>query len=481
MSDLAIIERDSRISESLLWDLQDKFYKNHGIEFWRERASFSSANTLVVSASVELLISFLKDQRAYIDSESPIYFVELGTGSGCFAYRFLQEFFLRMSSCPEISNLDVRYVMTDFIPEIISIWRANPFLKTFVDSRKLDFAVFDPACEQAIATGSSGWLIDPRSCANAPLFIANALFDTIGVDGFRFADGEVSEVLISTEANPDDPMSSLINNTLVIHQKIGEVVPMHYYDNCDFNKLIEEYSSNLRRGVLSMPIRALEILNNLRTLTGGRMALLCCSRGFSDLRYAEVFEQLQYSDLSFPLNFDALKRYFATIGGELLLPRNLEDTFVTRCLSFGYVLPEIQRADLPRTRVQYPVAVNQLETATASVHQKMTKRLGSAKSAIAWFVDVIATGHFDPPLFLKCVVQMMDAIELELPNAPESDVAELLDLLHKVDSNIYTFDRALPESMSAEADVFSYLIRVWQRASAAHHQPVGRSFFEIAD
>ncbi len=139
MSDIATIERDARISRSILWDLQSQFYKKHAVDFWRQRASFTSANTVVISACVDLLINYLIDQRDRFDEQRPIYFVELGTGSGCFAFRFLQEFLSRLSGTAVISKLNVRYVMTDFIPEIVSIWQANPFFAEVCCERKFGF------------------------------------------------------------------------------------------------------------------------------------------------------------------------------------------------------------------------------------------------------------------------------------------------------------------------------------------------------
>ncbi|CAN5275195.1 hypothetical protein BH10CYA1_BH10CYA1_58910 [soil metagenome] len=482
MSNVAIIEPDTRISKSVLWEIQSRFYKKHGIEFWRQRASFTSANTVVVSACVDLMISYLKDQGKHLDPKQPIYFVELGTGSGCFAYRFLKEFFSRLSSAPEISHLNVRYVMTDFIPEIVSIWQSNPFLKPFIDSESLDFAVFDPVCDQVIATSCFGWSVNSQVLINAPIFIANALFDTIGVDGFRFSKLGTSEILISTEANSNDPMSSLVSNTLAIHQSDGAVVQTPYYDNQHFDTVLNDYSSVLQNGVLSIPIKALEILENLRNLTQSRMALLCCSRGFTDLHYAELSEQLQYHDLSFPLNFDALRKFFAITGGELFLPKNQSDVFVSRCIAFGYYLPESQKADSEHVQEQYPISADKLVHVAETIQKKMSQSVNDSggKSTIDAIIDIVTTGQYDPPLFLKCLAQSMDSIESELPHASQSDLARLIDLLYKVDSNIYTFDREIPESLGGD-DVLGLLIRVWQRASAAHHQPTGRTLFSIEE
>ncbi len=335
-------------------------------------------------------------------------------------------------------------------------------MQKFVANGSLDFALFDPAFERVISTACFGWSINSESLINAPVFIANALFDTIGVDGFHFSDGNTQEVLISVQANTEDPLSSVLDNTLVIDQSVGPVVQLPYYEQQHFDVILKKYSNELERGTLSIPIEALEILDNLRNLSRNGMALLCCSRGFSDLRYAALAEQLQYQDLSFPLNFDALKKYFATIGGELFVSRDPLGTLVSRSLSFGFYLPGTRAPASQRVREQFPEYANRLNQVTEAVQQKLSRRLSNLscnQSTIDYVVDVVTTGCFDPPRFVNCIAQMMDAIEAELPNASESDVARLKEVLRKVDANIYTFDRPIPESIDDD-DVFAFLIRI---------------------
>ncbi len=474
-----IIEQDVRFSRSILWALQRQFYLENGINFWRERASFTSASTVAVSACVDLLLTCLNERVVHINLDAPVYLLELGTGSGCFAYRFLKDFMVQKQTISELTNLDIRYVMTDFIPEIIEIWRCNPYLKTFVESGALDFAVFDPAHDQTFRTSCFEWVVDSTAFVNPPIIVANAVFDTISVDGFCFENGVAREITVSVEADPIAPLSSLVSNTLSLHQRVGAPIQLPYYENQDFDSLLSQYVDTLNKGTLSLPIGALEIIDNLRKMTNSSFAMLCCSRGFTDLSYAENSESLHYDDLSFPLNFDALKRYFANCGGELLTPN---ESTIARCFSFGLFLPEAQGAELKKTREQYSKSARHqmdvfklVKAKEFSLKQLVDNRAGST-SAIAFLIDMMAIGNYDPPLFLTCATHLLDAIESELASADKQKIDQLTSTLHLVDSNIYAFDRALP-TVKGDEDAYTLLISVWQRANQAHHQPTGRSLF----
>jgi hypothetical protein len=469
------IERDKRLSQSVLWDLQRQFYLNNAIDFWRERASFTSANPVVVSASVDLLFAFLGDCLPFLDARAPIYVIELGTGSGCFAYRFLKQFLPRLRSSAALTKLDIRYVMTDFIPEIVDVWRRNAFLKEFVEDGVLDFAVFDPAHEKEFVTSNFAWNVESSAFLNPPIFIANALFDTIAVDGFRFQNGAIDEVIVSVNADSDDGLSALISNSLSLQQKFKPLTQRPYHDDPDFEFIVKQYSVEIPSGTISIPIEALNILKNLRKSLSPSFALLCCSRGFTGIDYVKNFDELQYNDLSFPLNFDALKKYFGTCGGELLIP---DQPLVTRCLSFGYFLEGKTIPVLERTQAQYPLSASRLMDVHTSLDEKESRLASAAvtRSTIDLFVDIVSTGQFDPPLFLKWLTRSLDAIESELPTASNDQCDRLRFVLRQVDANIYTFDSSVPQ-VEEEEDLFALLIRLWQRANAGHHQSKGISLF----
>src|SRR5690242_11313763 len=86
-----ILGDKQRLSESILWRLQANFFAQRGIDAWREGIvpHYISSNPFIANAYAQVAFGFLKDCQATsdgLDRSQPIYIVELGTGSGRFAY-----------------------------------------------------------------------------------------------------------------------------------------------------------------------------------------------------------------------------------------------------------------------------------------------------------------------------------------------------------------------------------------------------------
>src|SRR4051794_30481461 len=82
------------LGRSMVWHLQRTFYADQGIEAWSRSKVPQSITTspLIARAYARIVFGFLRDMHASIDPTHPVYIVELGAGSGRFAYRFLKAF-----------------------------------------------------------------------------------------------------------------------------------------------------------------------------------------------------------------------------------------------------------------------------------------------------------------------------------------------------------------------------------------------------
>lgn len=90
-----------------------------------------SSNPVMAQAYSQILFSYLRDCIAaaqngeiVLDTTQPIYIVELGAGSGRLAYHFLQTFYPRYQASP-FAGQPIKFVMTDFVPEILMFWQEN--------------------------------------------------------------------------------------------------------------------------------------------------------------------------------------------------------------------------------------------------------------------------------------------------------------------------------------------------------------------
>src|SRR5512136_2422752 len=121
-----VLERDCRLSESMLWGVQRRYYSQQGIQAWSRSKvpHFITCNPAIAAAYAEVVLGFLRDGQAVLDPGQPVYIVELGAGAGRFGYLFLRKF---AALAPRSPLRDVRwtYVLTDFAEETIAYWQAH--------------------------------------------------------------------------------------------------------------------------------------------------------------------------------------------------------------------------------------------------------------------------------------------------------------------------------------------------------------------
>ncbi|HEV7519013.1 MAG TPA: hypothetical protein VGR07_22205, partial [Thermoanaerobaculia bacterium] len=122
-----LLERNRRLSESLLWRLQRNFFERQGGQAWTAGTvpQYVTSNAWIADAYARIVFGWLRDWCAApaadpgaphpsLDFEQPFHVVELGCGSGRFAYHFLLRFFDLLCRSA-LAGVPVRYVLTDFV------------------------------------------------------------------------------------------------------------------------------------------------------------------------------------------------------------------------------------------------------------------------------------------------------------------------------------------------------------------------------
>src|SRR5438132_8998 len=139
-----VLESGMPLAQSMVWQLQRTFYADQGVAAWSQSGVPQSITNspIIARAYARIVLGFLRDMSAELNPNEPVYIVELGAGSGRFAYRFLKAF---TALREETSDADQRftYVLTDAAPSVLDYWRDNPRLQPFVAAGVLDFAHFD--------------------------------------------------------------------------------------------------------------------------------------------------------------------------------------------------------------------------------------------------------------------------------------------------------------------------------------------------
>src|SRR5579883_3035786 len=200
-ADVAVLERNSPLSQSIIWRLQTEFYAQRGTKAWSEDQvpCYITSNPCIAEIYARMVAAFLSDctrhssgQAKPVSRQNPLRILELGAGPGKFAYLFLLQL-SRLLNETEIPLDVVRYCMTDCSASSIQSWRENKYLLEFVERGVLEFQLLE--ADKATSPGNTG-----VSSQSPLVVIANYVFDSLAQDVFLIKDGELSEFLVTTTA-----------------------------------------------------------------------------------------------------------------------------------------------------------------------------------------------------------------------------------------------------------------------------------------
>src|SRR5262249_24696687 len=231
-----------RLSQSLLWRLQRNYFERHGIEAWRSGAvpHHITSSPFIADAYARVVLGFLRDCRV-LDHSQPVHIVELGSGSGRFAYSFLKKF-LNLYRNSSLKEIPVKYVMTDFTNRNLEYWRTHPSLVPFIEERSLDLARFDLEHDVQIELLDSGEILSPATLRNPLIVISNYVFDSTPQDAFLAAEENLFEILVTLttpepEVDTEDP-DILSRVEVSAHENL---INGNYYDDPKWNRILLDY------------------------------------------------------------------------------------------------------------------------------------------------------------------------------------------------------------------------------------------------
>lgn len=208
---MPIVQKFTRFDESIVWSLLHRFYMEAGPAAWSNKIvpQRSTSNAFCADTYASIVASFFKELMAEGNSKPPVV-IELGGGSGRFAWQFLNRLFNYHFSdddpCPEFT-----YLLTDGSEKNIEGWRKKDRFAPLVESGVLDFAQLliepDPVIRKADGE------FKPADFADRPVIIvANYLFDSIAANMFRIKNHQIEQVFVQTESTErkflDRPITS---------------------------------------------------------------------------------------------------------------------------------------------------------------------------------------------------------------------------------------------------------------------------------
>ena len=340
------LEVNQRLSRSLLWQLQRNYFERHGIEAWSSGSvpHHITSSPFIADAYARVVMGFLRDwsmdqhSETVLDDRQPVYIVELGSGSGRFAFSFLKKF-LSLQRSSVLKDIPIKYVMTDFTKSNLDYLRMHPWLSPFIKEGLLDFARFDLESDNQFELLDSGETLANATLRNPLIVISNYVFDSTRQDAFLAANKNLFEIRVSLTATQNeidtaDP-SILSKIDISAHKK---PISGNYYEDAKWNRVLHDCKQRFTDTTFLFPTAALQCIRNLHQLSGGRMMLLSGDRGHShdDLKVAGAIPTFAlHGSFSMMVDFQIIGDYCQQLGGQVLHPARQTENLNISAFLFG--------------------------------------------------------------------------------------------------------------------------------------------------
>lgn len=454
---LKVVEDGVRLSESRVWRLQRAFFEKTDPSAWSQSRvpSYITTNAFVARSMARVVAAFLDDVSAgrlgAHDARRPVDIVELGAGSGRFAYGFLRELGIARRIASR-AGAKARYVLTDLAPAPIAALRANPRFAPFVREGLLDFAVLDAESPGEVHLLESGDVLRPARDADPVVAIANYFFDGIPADLFEVAGGRLREshlrLSCPEDADPDDPRTI---GKLVTSFETGPEASAPYGD-AELDALLFSLASRMADGHFLFPVAGLRLVRHLRAMGGGRLLLLAADRGHV---HEEALLGLEppyferHGSFSLDVNFHALAEHARASGGHAMLPAHHPSHLATIALLWG-----AKDADATRAHEAFEASLDAGGPEDFFVLKRTLERQKDRldlERALSW----IRASAWDGEVFHLCVPTIL----AHLDAAPPGVRLDVLDAARRVRERYFPIgeERDVPFALGEVFDALDAL------------------------
>ena len=360
----SIIAADQRLSQSILWQIQRAYFLQNGLKAWQDDVvpHQISSSLLMARAYSQITLGYLRDCVAAAEKagflfkpDEPIYIVELGAGSGRLAHHFLHQFQSHLAQSP-LAGLSFRYVMTDFVPDLLGTWQQQERFEPWFEHGLLDVALFDAVTPRPLHLQYADITLTPDKVVNPIILIANYFFDSIPQDSFAIADGQLCHNLLSViSSQPEDDLAdAAIWDRLEFAYESVPLAEPPYADDA-YNEILAEYEATLPETSLTFPNVGLDCLKFWQQFGHGRQLLLTSDRGYTLMESLPGQEDPLpnlHGSFSLMVNYHALGQYVARQGGLALHTDHYQDNLQTAVFLQG----QLPQAGL-ETQLAFQLAV----------------------------------------------------------------------------------------------------------------------------
>jgi len=411
------LEKEKKLSESLLWELQERYYRTHGPDVWSKRGlpSYATSNALTIEYDAHLILAYLQD----LGTQQPAYLFDLGAGSGQCGYLLIKK--LRELA----PALRFTYVMTDVAAKNIQFWKEHPFLKPYIQEGFLDFAVYRHDQQDPLRLQISGKEMEQ----GVPLILlCNYYFDTLPQDLFRIHQGKLEEGRVSLylqEGSPLDQDNPDTLNHLDIEFSYHAVTAESYPE---IKEILIDYLKRPPKGPFAIPHGGMTSIDFFSKISKGSLLALIGDHGVAlqeDLDAKGDQWIARHMNFSVAVNFDALRRYFEKKGGFIMLPTTSQPLFIMGAAVLG---GSIQ--NFPKTQSVYQETIGRYDI---NRYYQELAAVSQETPPLPIILSILERGKWDPVIFEG----FLPALHHAIPQANEKELTALQHAIQQVKVNFY--------------------------------------------
>lgn len=412
----------TRLSSARLWSLQREYFEREGPRAWESNTvpSYVTCNPTLAWAYAHVLLAMLRDEQAHRDANEPLEIIELGAGSGRFAFLLLRALD-QLLPRTRFAGLPVRYIATDFTERNVRAWESHPALRTYLDRGALDTAVFDLACDPTLVLRNAGRTITPASLRSRVAVIANYVFDSVPADVLRFERGAVFERLV--EHDPDAPLDAI---ALRWSSRDTTDAP---FDVPALDALVRTYAATLDEATVVLPTVALSAIERVARWSQRGALVLAADHGpctLHSLRGSGDPTLLHHGSVSLATNFHAIGAYARARGGDAVLPSHAP-TYLTVGACW------LDDAALEHTRLAIDEWCARSGPDDAYALRKQLRAVVDAMP-IEHALALVRASRWDP----STMMDALPALWRAQPTAPVATLDAVIDAIARCADNVFT-------------------------------------------
>jgi len=463
-----VIESYVPLSQSKLWQFQRDYFDQEGVNAWSGYVPFYvTSNPYIAKCYARIVMGLARDWVAKHPESinSPFYIMELGTGPGRFSYYVLKQL-AELQQKLGLSQIQFRYIMTDFTLNNLTFWQNQPQLKPFIEKGMLDFALYNLEEGQPIKLVNSGEVLQEGSIQNPLSIFGNYIFDTVSSDCFYSKSGDLQQSLVSLTVPEDQFIDGKVKNLEALevsHQ--NDEISAQYYKDPLFNKVLKGYKNKFKDSYFLIPIGGLKALRYLMKLANSKTLLVSSDKGYSDLSELEhrAFPGITFhGSFSLMVNFHAIGQYYKLCKGNVVSqsPRKGIRSIVAMS---GFSLK-----DLNDTRVAVQDFVEDISAADYfNLHRRISNTYEQCDAAT--LASHLQFAGWDPHIFKKLITRINAILE----ETPMQTVGYLANNMKRIADNFYY----MPEVHDTFYDIGSFYQSINKPADAIRYYQESEKYF----